>query len=204
LQLESGDMRAQLQILDTQGTAQLVAAVTQVASVEKVATSQVETTVSANEPVITMTTEKGSVAESKTEPMQTATIALVPTSEQKPQPVSIQESPEEFMNRWANAWSAQDASTYLGLYSGDYLPRNYKTRSSWEKKRRSRIIQPAYVQVSLEKFKIISSTEDNIELELIQSYKNDRFQDKTRKRFELTRTDQSWAITRERSLGSIN
>ncbi|MDT8420286.1 MAG: hypothetical protein RQ754_07630 [Desulfuromonadales bacterium] len=216
LQLEPVDLRAQLQILDQQGTAQLVSVEKQTADPPVIAqstppapgTSQQEpveapsTAAPAQAVTLPPAATESSQPETQVEPSPAAgTIAAV---EPDAVPVPQEEEPQDFIRRWAAAWSAQDADAYFNFYASDYIPPNHKTRSGWEKKRKSRIIRPEFIKVNLDNIKIITRTEDHVELELIQKYRNNRFQDKTKKRFELERQADSWAITGERSLGNVN
>lgn len=219
LLLEPADLRTQLQILDPQGTALLVAAeeqpvetdpvVTQVSPVvpDVTTTAQEEVVVPVAEPAEPVVeTEPAVTAVTEIEEPTVPVVVATPVEEvvqEEATPVQP-ETPQGFIESWAAAWSAQDADSYFSFYAEDYLPRSHKTRAGWLKKRKSRIIRPAFIEVTIDKFKILSSSDQQVEIELVQSYRNDRFQDKTRKRFELARLDDGFLITRERSMGSAN
>lgn len=201
LQLDAQELKTHLQILDSEGVAQLEA--------NRETSLVVSTT--PTEPVGSdKTIPRATSQQTKAELVTTAipeivteTATPVETAPPAVEPVPSLETPEDFIQRWASAWSAQDADTYFDFYAEDYVPRSHKTRAGWEKKRRSRIIKPVFIEITLDKIKISKISDDKVEIELIQGYKNDRFQDKTRKQFALTRADNSWLITRERSLGSL-
>ncbi len=112
-------------------------------------------------------------------------------------------SPQQFLQRWAAAWSAQNVETYLTSYAQEYVPPNNLSRSDWEKKRRQRLQAPTFIEVSLEPVESMSGTGDTAVIQLVQVYRSDRYRDRTRKRFVLRRDGQSWLIVEERSLGRV-
>ncbi len=112
-------------------------------------------------------------------------------------------TPEEFLKIWAVAWSAQNSEAYLRLYADEFIPANNLSRQAWEQQRRQRINQPASIRVELSDFSITGQSAQGLQIDLVQSYRSDRYADKTRKRFELTRVGGSWKILAERSLGAL-
>lgn len=208
LQLDPVDLRTQLQILDPQGIAQLESAettpiVTSNEPKDISAVAQETVSLPVVPPVKEAAPEPEPVIIEQPEPQ--LTVASVETISEEPAlpVIPVLETPANFIKSWAAAWSAQDADTYFSFYAEEYRHNNYKTRRSWEKKRRSRIIQPAFIEITLEDIKILSTSADRAEIEIVQGYRNDRFQDRTRKRFDLKRSKNSWVITRERVLGSV-
>jgi hypothetical protein len=111
--------------------------------------------------------------------------------------------PEDFLQRWAAAWSDQDVEAYLAFYGEKFIPPAGRTRQQWEKQRHQRLTSPKKIKVHLDNFKITSQSEDKMKMEAIQSYQSDILSDKTRKVFDLQRDGQSWKIIRERSLGVV-
>ncbi len=106
-----------------------------------------------------------------------------------------------FLNSWAEAWASQDVDAYLAHYASDFSLPNNLTRQQWERQRRSRISKPSMIEVELSDFLLREPSKDRLQVDLTQSYKSDRFNDITRKRFDLAKTGSSWLIVAEQSLG---
>ena len=113
------------------------------------------------------------------------------------------ETPEDFLQRWAHAWSSQDVDLYLSFYSDKFIPPGGTSRQKWEKQRRQRLTTPKEITVSLDGFKLTTEADDQMRVEVLQSYQSDVMADKTRKVFDLQSDGQSWKIVRERSLGVV-
>ncbi|MEA3543924.1 MAG: tetratricopeptide repeat-containing protein kinase family protein [Thermodesulfobacteriota bacterium] len=121
----------------------------------------------------------------------------VVTEKEKP------ESVETFMQRWAQAWSSQDVDDYLSFYGENFTPPAGKSRVAWEAQRRTRLLAPKHIMVSLDGFKLNPQEDNRMQVEVIQSYKSDRFADRFKKIFDLQQTEQGWSILRERSVGRV-
>ncbi|MCK5914124.1 MAG: tetratricopeptide repeat protein, partial [Desulfuromusa sp.] len=53
-----------------------------------------------------------------------------------------QESEEDFLRRWAQAWSNQNVDEYLTFYGEAFTPPAGRNRTDWETQRRTRIMSP--------------------------------------------------------------
>jgi len=208
LEIDPGTLHAQLMILDRQGIAQLTAAKTDPEATEKptvsTATEPVIDAVPTDptvepEPTVTENTSPAPEPEvlSKTKTPEQA--AATEPEEKTP----LREDPFAFLRRWATAWSSQNVEGYLAFYPDDYHPDTFSSHETWANKRRSRIIRPAFIQIELTDIRILSRTEEGVDLELIQKYRNDRFQDRTLKHFRLQPHGTGWLIATERSLGTL-
>ena len=120
-----------------------------------------------------------------------------------PAEVAAQETAEQFLKRWAQAWSTQDVETYLRFYDDQFLPPGGRTRSVWESQRYSRITAPERIEVALDGLILTNLGDGRWRVDAIQGYKSELLSDRTRKVFDLMLTDQGWTILRERSLGVI-
>lgn len=116
---------------------------------------------------------------------------------------SAQISPQQFLKKWAKAWSSRDIETYLQSYAPDYISKGSSSRREWQEKRRKRVTTPKFIEVELDAFRLVSETEDTSKVQVIQAYRSDRYQDRTRKSFVLQRSGQTWVIVEERSLGRV-
>ncbi len=103
---------------------------------------------------------------------------------------------------WAAAWSKKDADAYIASYGPEYKG-SKKSRKSWENERRKKIARPKWIQVTLSDIKMLSSKDDRVDVELVQSYKANRYADRTRKSFVLERVGGAWKIVEEKTLKKL-
>lgn len=211
LQLEKSQQAVTLQVF---GGTQLVAvnsAVTEkTAAVGKQAVGQTE-----KQPEVAVATQAEKIVESSPETATEESAVAEPAAivEKTPavdtEPVTEvvlapePETAEVFLSRWAAAWSAQDVVAYLGFYAAEFTPSAGVSRETWAKQRESRLANPKSIEITLEDFAQIRQTGDRLQLEVTQGYKSDRFEDRTRKLFDLINDGNSWQIVRERSLGRV-
>ncbi len=97
----------------------------------------------------------------------------------------MREIGKTFLQKWARAWSEQDADAYLGFYAENFIPPGGKTRADWESQRRRRLSGPKNILIELDDFKLKQLTENLVQVEVIQSYKSDIYADRSRKVFDL-------------------
>ncbi len=112
-------------------------------------------------------------------------------------------SPQQFLKKWTEAWSSKDIETYLQSYATEYVSKGSSSHSDWQEKRRKRVTAPKFIEVELDAIKLVSETKENTKVQAIQTYRSDRYQDRTRKSFVLRRSGQTWVIIEERSLGRV-
>jgi serine/threonine protein kinase len=113
------------------------------------------------------------------------------------------ESAEEFLRRWAAAWSEQNVEAYLGYYAAEFIPANGSSREAWAAQRKSRLTRPKTIEVTLTDFSMVRQVGERLQIEVTQGYKSDRYADRTRKIFDLTHDGDDWQIVRERSRGRV-
>ncbi len=111
--------------------------------------------------------------------------------------------PQQFLKKWAEAWSSKDIETYLRSYATEYVSKGSSSHNDWQEQRRKRVTAPKFIEVKLDAIKLVSEAKDNTKVEAIQTYRSDRYQDRTRKSFVLRRNGQTWVIIEERSLGRV-
>ncbi|MCF6264966.1 MAG: tetratricopeptide repeat protein [Desulfuromusa sp.] len=112
-----------------------------------------------------------------------------------------QENVENFLKRWAHAWSNQDVDDYLTFYAEKFIPPAGKKRAAWENERRIRLLKPKEIIVNLSRFQVAPQKNNRVQVEVIQDYRSDFLTDRTKKIFDLLHTENGWKILRERSLG---
>jgi serine/threonine protein kinase len=137
----------------------------------------------------------------------TAVEDAAPVEEDNGSPVISSRAPretvEDFMARWAQAWSDQDVPAYLAFYDDSFIPAGGKTRADWEKQRQKRITGPESIKVAITNLQLSEQENGRLRIEAIQTYKSDVFSDRTQKIFDLQKKAEGWSILRERSLESV-
>ena len=116
---------------------------------------------------------------------------------------SRHEGVEQFMQHWAQAWSNQDADDYLTFYGEKFIPPAGKKRADWEDQRRTRLTTPKDILISLDDFQLIPQKNNRVQIKVVQKYQSDLMTDQFLKVFDLQKTEKSWEILRERSLGRV-
>ncbi|ROO28657.1 YybH family protein [Salinisphaera orenii] len=106
------------------------------------------------------------------------------------------DTPAAAVQRWADAWSAQDVAAYLGVYAEDFVPAEADSRAAWAAERRERVSSPARIEVSLGDTRI-ERRGDQALARFEQRYRSDTYQDVEAKALLLTETDDGWRILRE-------
>ena len=106
------------------------------------------------------------------------------------------DTPAAAVQRWADAWSAQDVAAYLGVYAEEFVPAEADSRAAWAAERRERVSSPARIEVSLGDTRI-ERRGDQALARFEQRYRSDTYQDVEAKALLLTETDDGWRILRE-------
>ncbi len=104
------------------------------------------------------------------------------------------------VRHWADAWKAQNVSSYITAYIDGYRPANGLSNRAWQAQRKQRLSKPTFIQVSLTNITASLSGSDKAKVTFDQTYRSNTFKDKTRKQISLQRIDNEWRITEERSL----
>lgn len=106
------------------------------------------------------------------------------------------------LERWANAWSDQDVTTYYASYIDGHAPENM-THEEWKKWREERLTTPQFIEVTLEKPSIKEIREGTVQTEFVQYYHSDLLSSTTLKRLLLTQESDHWKILSEMTLRRI-
>ncbi len=214
LQLEQGQQAVMLQLFD----GDRLLAMNTVASATGKTASETAAAVDAPPPAETMpaaetaavAAPEPAVASAPPEQTVAAKIDVVepsPVSVPAPEPQasvpSAPEDAEQFLRRWAAAWSSQNVAAYLDFYAQEFVPSSGISRQEWADQRQDRLTRPSQILVGISDYKLLEQSGDKLQLEVTQSYQSDSYQDLTRKRFDLVKAGNSWLITRERSLGRV-
>ncbi|MGE5639981.1 MAG: tetratricopeptide repeat protein [Clostridia bacterium] len=123
---------------------------------------------------------------------------------EKPAPVAkpaAQDSGEiiKTVNGWAQAWSKKDVDGYLSYYAKDFKTPGGEPRAEWEKARRSRILAPKSISVSVASPKVTMHGANQATVSFRQSYRSDVMKANSPKTLVMTRNDGRWQIQQEKA-----
>jgi len=111
--------------------------------------------------------------------------------------ISVRDEVITALQGWAAAWSAQDVELYLSFYNKQFIPENGTPRQIWVTQRQSRLLKPRWIEVRLSNFLFEQQADDQAEVKVTQMYRSDSFQDKSKKKFLLKRSEDGWQILNE-------
>ena len=107
---------------------------------------------------------------------------------------------ESSLNSWAKAWSSQDVTLYLESYSEEFVSSKGLSREEWEKERKIRLITPDYIKVNLSDIKVNQHDVDFVDVDFIQHYQSNNYNDEVIKRLTMQKIDSQWLIIKEKVL----
>lgn len=100
--------------------------------------------------------------------------------------------------RWGDAWSQRQAGLYLAAYAPDFQPPAGESRQQWERQRRARIADKAWIDIKLHDL-TIAVEGDLARVRFLQEYRSDKGRDSTIKTLTLVKSGRTWLIRREQS-----
>lgn len=87
----------------------------------------------------------------------------------------------EFVQAWAEAWSAQDLQKYVGFYDSGYTPSLNLTHQQWLNQRKVRLTNKRFIEVKVSDFRV--ETEVNgFSVTFTQHYRSNTLDDTIRKK----------------------
>ena len=105
---------------------------------------------------------------------------------------------ESTIKQWANSWSSKDVEAYIASYSAEFKPSKGLSRAAWEKGRRKRLSNPAFIKITLSDIEVDFRGEGLAKVTFKQEYQSDTYSDKVNKEIVVKMIDKEWLITRER------
>ena len=102
------------------------------------------------------------------------------------------------INQWASAWSSKDVEGYISSYADDFKPSRGLSKNKWEKQRRERLANPAFIKISLVNLNIEINDNGYAKIRFKQEYKSDTYSDEVEKEITVMMFKGKWLITRER------
>jgi tetratricopeptide (TPR) repeat protein len=106
------------------------------------------------------------------------------------------------IEKWARAWDQKDFDTYINAYTDDYRGRR-ANHAAWVKFRRSRVLRPGDIRVTLSNIRVHSRSADRAVIDFHQAYSSPNYRDKVAKRVVLVNDRGIWKIARESTLAVL-
>ena len=102
------------------------------------------------------------------------------------------------LENWAAAWSRKDVDAYIAAYARDFVVPGGQSQRQWERNRRARILNKAWIAVKLHNLDI------NVDGSLararfVQEYRSDKLIERGAKTLTLVKHDRMWVIRQEQS-----
>ena len=98
---------------------------------------------------------------------------------------------------WAKAWSDQDITKYLGMYSDEFKPPRGMSRGDWERQREKRIVGKDTIRVVVDT-PVVTLNGDRAEVKFKQSYFSNKLNNVANKVLDLKLENGNWVIVDER------
>ena len=102
------------------------------------------------------------------------------------------------MNSWAQAWSNNDVSGYLGFYAPAFETPGGEPRSDWEATRKLRIAKPKKIEVSIESPKVKFADNNRVTVTFRQNYRSPGLKVSSTKTLVMVKANGRWQIQQER------
>lgn len=107
------------------------------------------------------------------------------------------------LNKWQDAWSAQDVDAYLLCYGQEFKPDNGLSREKWVEQRQIRLKKPKSIKVIVSDIKVVSEEGIRAEIMFKQSYQSDNYSDQVMKVLTLGLERGELVIVGERTISKI-
>ena len=102
------------------------------------------------------------------------------------------------INQWVNSWSSKDVEAYIASYASEFKPSRGLSRNAWEKGRRKRLANPAFIKITLTNVVVDFRGGDLAKITFRQKYQSDTYSDEVNKEITVKMINDKWLITRER------
>ena len=102
------------------------------------------------------------------------------------------------INQWVNSWSSKDIEAYIASYAPEFKPSKGLSRNAWEKGRRKRLANPAFIKITLANVVVDLRGEELAKITFRQKYQSDTYSDEVNKEITVKMINDKWLITRER------
>ncbi len=112
--------------------------------------------------------------------------------------ISLEQQVTNTVIAWSQAWSQQDADTYLSFYAPEFQTPSKVPRRDWETVRRQRLTKPGFIEVMVSDLKVLPINSTMVYVRFTQSYRSDTLQSVADKEFKLKQKNDRWEIAMER------
>jgi tetratricopeptide (TPR) repeat protein len=100
---------------------------------------------------------------------------------------------------WAEAWSKQDVTKYLGFYGPEFKTPTGMSREDWEAQRKDRVGKPGSIEIDISNLKISMLGSNRAEMRFRQAYRSDQFKSRAWKTLIWKQHGDRWLILEERA-----
>lgn len=113
-----------------------------------------------------------------------------------PTPEAAQDTVEQAVETWRDAWAARDVDAYLAAYAPSFRPADGSTLPQWQNQRRDRLTKAKDVSIVLEQMET-QMQNGRAMVRFVQKYRSTTVNDAVRKSLTLTHEADRWLITEE-------
>ena len=109
---------------------------------------------------------------------------------------AAQERVLKTFDNWIRAWNAKDVDAYLAHYAKDFQLPSGESRDAWERQRRIRIWNKAYINVQAQ-VPQVAVKDNRATVKFVQVYLSDRVRDESHKTLVFVKSGARWQIVHE-------
>lgn len=103
------------------------------------------------------------------------------------------------IEKWREAWQAQDIKTYIAQYTYDFGTANGKSRSTWLAERKIKLNRPKTISIKIDRIRLNRLAHHRWAVTFRQHYQSDVYQDVVTKTLTLKKVENQYLIDSERS-----
>ena len=107
------------------------------------------------------------------------------------------------LNKWQDAWSAQDVENYLSCYGQAFTPDNGLAREEWAMQREARLKKPKSIKITVSDIKVLSEQGSRAEIRFRQGYRSNTYSDEVIKVLTLGLERGELVIVGERTISKV-
>lgn len=108
------------------------------------------------------------------------------------------------LERWKEAWEAQDVDGYLTSYSSKFTPNGDMSQKAWKAKRTKSILRPSSITIDIDDPVVEMLTDGQLLVTFKQSYTSNTYHDVVVKTLTMDKEKTGWKITKEREVKVIS
>jgi hypothetical protein len=109
----------------------------------------------------------------------------------------------EAISSWAGSWQSQLPDLYISHYVIYYKPPEFNSRDQWVENRRTRLIEPEYINLRLLDFELIEISDSEATVRFTLIYERPGYSDQTYKELVFQGANGFWLIKEENNLEAI-